>query len=81
MAGQQVGPYVELFASPPLSGKQLMRFSGRFSRSMSARLYEQSGDGLAHFRLVYASPDHTLLAYHAPLGAGKGRHDFLDEEL
>jgi len=70
MAGDQVGPYVTLFASPSLSGKQLMRFSERWARSMSARLYERNGDGLGHFRMVYASPDHTLLAYHAPLGAG-----------
>src|SRR3569623_1128516 len=46
-----------------------MRFSQRFSRSMSSRLYVLNGDGLAHFRLVYASPARTLLAYHAPLGA------------
>ena len=70
MAGEPVGPFVELFAAPTLSGKRLMRFSPRFSRSMSSRLYEQNGDGLGHFRLVYASPDRTLLAYHAPLCAG-----------
>ena len=70
MAGDAVGPYVEIFPSPELGGKRLMRFSQRFSRSMSSRLYEQNGDGLGHFRLVYASPDQTLLAYHAPLGAG-----------
>ena len=70
MAGDAVGPYVELFAAPSLSGKRLMRWSPRFSRSMSSRLYEQNGDGMGHFRLVYASPDQTLLAYHAPLGAG-----------
>lgn len=70
MAGESVAPFVELFAAPSLSGKRLMRFSPRFSRAMSSRLYEQNGDGLAHFRLVYASPARTLLAYHAPLGAG-----------
>jgi len=70
MAGESVSPFVELFAAPSLSGKRLMRFSPRFARAMSSRLYERNGDGLGHFRLVYASPDHTLLAYHAPLGAG-----------
>ena len=70
MAGEPVGPFVDIYPSPALGGKRLMRFSQRFARSMSARLYEGNGDGLAHFRLVYESPERALLAYHAPLGDG-----------
>ena len=70
MAGASVADFVEIFPSAALEGKRLMRYSARFSRSMSSRLYERDGDDLGHFRLVYASPDRTLLAYHAPRGDG-----------
>jgi len=84
MAGQPIGDYATIFRSADLSGKQLMRYSERFSRGMSSRLYERNGDGLAHFRLVYDSPDRSLLAYHAPRGDGmivrKGTRFFDDEE-
>lgn len=70
MAGRSIGDFVQIFLSAELGGKRLMRYSERFSRGMSSRLYERDGDGLAHFRLVYASPDKSLLAYHAPRGDG-----------
>jgi dolichyl-diphosphooligosaccharide--protein glycosyltransferase len=37
---------------------------------MIARLYEGDGADLGHFRLVYASSEENLLAYHAPRGGG-----------
>jgi len=70
MAGASVADFVEIFPSAALEGKRLMRYSARFTRGMSSRLYERDGDDLGHFRLVYASPDRTLLAYHAPRGDG-----------
>ncbi|HEY8926833.1 MAG TPA: hypothetical protein VIU64_20760, partial [Polyangia bacterium] len=70
MAGANVNDYVELFAPDTMPQKQLMRFNARYQRSMVARLYEGDGRDLGSFRLVYASPERNLLAYHAPLGAG-----------
>ena len=70
MAGANVNDYVELFAPEAMPQKRLMRFNARYQRSMVARLYEGDGLDLGHFRLVYASPERNLLAYHAPLGAG-----------
>jgi len=70
MAGASVNDYIEIFAPDSLPQKRLMRFNARYGRSMVARLYEGDGVELGHFRLVYASPEQNLLAYHAPLGNG-----------
>jgi asparagine N-glycosylation enzyme membrane subunit Stt3 len=70
MAGEDVKDYVEIFIPGTMPDRRLMRFSDRYARSMIARLYEGDGAGLGHFRLVYASPDETLLAYHAPRDGG-----------
>jgi len=70
MAGASFNDYIEIFAPQTLPQKRLMRFNARYQRSMVARLYEGDGVDLGHFRLVYASRENNLLAYHAPLGDG-----------
>lgn len=70
MAGEDLKNYVEIFIPGTMPDRRLMRFSDRYTRSMIARLYEGDGAELGHFRLVYASPEENLLAYHAPHGGG-----------
>src|SRR5262249_33062231 len=68
MAGAQPASYVAPYAWPgagPRASK-LFVFGERYQQSMAARLYVDDGKGLAHFRLVYASPQRCALAYPAP---------------
>lgn|GEM_PF-1031984 len=70
MSGGAVSDYVDIFIPGSLPSIRLARFNQRYARSMVARLYEGNGDGLAHFRMVYASPEVSLLAFHAPAKDG-----------
>lgn len=70
MAGEDLKGYVDIFVPGSMPDRRLMRFSDRYAGSMIARLYEGDGADLAHFRLVYASPEQNLLAYHAPRDGG-----------
>ena len=71
MTGGAMSDYVQIFIPGALPSIRLARFTERYTRSMVARLYEHDGDGLGHFRMVYASPDLSLLAFHAPQLGGK----------
>ncbi|HEX2660091.1 MAG TPA: hypothetical protein VHU40_17530, partial [Polyangia bacterium] len=70
MSGGAVSDYVDIFIPGSLPSLRLARFNQRYAQTMVARLYERNGDGLAHFRMVYASPDVSLLAFHAPTKDG-----------
>jgi asparagine N-glycosylation enzyme membrane subunit Stt3 len=65
MADYDKAAYMKGFGEAPFRGVKipLWVYNDRFYASIGSRLYDRNGDGLAHFRLVYVSPEHTALAY------------------
>jgi asparagine N-glycosylation enzyme membrane subunit Stt3 len=64
MAGLSQDNYVaRYFPRKGANAHELYEFGEPYRKSMAARLYVEDGDGFAHFRLVYASPQRSALAY------------------
>jgi asparagine N-glycosylation enzyme membrane subunit Stt3 len=75
MAGYDRDDFIQGYAPVDSHGQTLglWLYNDRFYRSIGARLYDQSGDGLGHFRMVYASRERTALAYISKMRDGANR--------
>jgi dolichyl-diphosphooligosaccharide--protein glycosyltransferase len=67
MAGKSSADYRQEIGKVDAGGQRLtlVTYGERFERSMIARLYDEDGRELGHYRLVYSSPHKSYITYAA----------------
>lgn len=72
MAHQELDDFRETWRTVRVEGSELRLwlFAKRYPRTMISKLYVGNGDGLAHFRLIYESPERSASYFTAAASPG-----------